>query len=452
MCDDMICFGGFYACGCEHCRKKLSFELPESTDVSFWGNWGDSRWIEYLAMRRDSIGSFLETVKAALPENFPLMSCCTSGAYGGNNVCAQSVHEFVRGDNIINLEICGDNPANVGERLAGGSYQAGAAKKYHCPVIAIGYGFYPDSAGHLWALNHMTGYSTWFSTLNGRLGLSKEILATLPGDAAPIAGAFKFEKAHPELFVESLEYNCAVYFSEKTKTDSYFGACEEGATKDYRKLIGELFAVGIRAETIFDFPENAAKCSCVLMPSAALLTEEERTAMTKYLASGGVVLRYGPTDLTGFPTRPEKDFESLKWLQGQTFDSYAPADEWRELERGLWYNPARNPHDLPTVLRSKMRRDLPQVEASGFAVSVRKSSIHLLAMEYDLEIDEKLEALRRQHSHVRLIREAKPKNCANEIRCSVPVEKVYCPLGGSARIESGKVVLEGNPMYVILEI
>ena len=188
------------------------------------------------------------------------------------------------------------------------------------------------------------------------------------------------------------------------------------------------------------------------MPSAALLTAEEQAAMDKYLASGGVILRYGPDDLTGFPVCPEKDFESLEWLRKQTFDFYDPADEWRELERGLWYNPARNPHDLPTVLRSKMRRDLPQVEASGFSVSVRKSSIHLLAMEYDLEIDEKLEALRRQHSHVRLIREAKPKNCANEIRCSVPVEKVYCPLGGSARIESGKVVLEGNPMYVILEI
>ena len=100
MCDDMIYFGGFYHCVCEHCRKKLSFELPETSDASFWGNWGDARWLEYLAMRRNSVGEFLENVKAFLPEGFPLMSCCTSGAYGGNNHCAQSIHEFVRGDNI----------------------------------------------------------------------------------------------------------------------------------------------------------------------------------------------------------------------------------------------------------------------------------------------------------------------------------------------------------------
>ena len=452
MCDDMIYFGGFYHCACEHCRKKLSFKLPETSDASFWGNWGDARWLEYLAMRRNSVGEFLENVKAFLPEGFPLMSCCTSGAYGGNNHCAQSIHEFVRGDNIINLEICGDNPGNVPDRLAAGSYQAAASRKYGLPVIAIGYGFFPDSAGHLWALNHMTGYSTWFSTLKGRLGLSRDLLARLPDEAAPISAAFQFEKEHPELFAGSLQYECAVYFSEKTKTDSYFGACEPGATRDYRDLIRMLFSAGIRAETIFDFPDNAEDLPCVLMPSVILLSEAEKAAMKRYLKSGGTILRFGPDSPAQFPTRPEKDFESLKWLCGESFDFYNSADEWKELEFGLWYNQARNPHDLLDMLRANMKQTLPQVDARGFAVSVREKSIHLLALEYDLVIDEKLESLRRQHSHVRLIREAKPKNCASVISCSVPVKKVYCPLGGNARLEAGNVILERNPMFIIMEI
>ena len=452
MCDDEIYFGGFYTCSCEHCRKKLSFRLPDASDPSFWGNWDDPRWREWLALRRDSIGDFLETVRAALPENFPLMSCCTSGAYGGNNFCAQSVHEFVRGNNIINLEICGDNPSDVGERLASGSYQAGAAKKYGLPVLAIGYGFFPDSAGHLWALNHMTGYSTWFSTLNGRLGLPKEILKTLPGDAAPIAGAFRFEKEHPELFSEPPEYECAVYFSETTKTDSYFGACEQGATNDYRELLRTLFSTGIRAETIFDFPESAAQCPCVLMPSVVLMEDSGKEAMTRYLDSGGFILRYGPADPAGFPHRPAGDFEALTWLQGETFDFYDPPDEWREIRSGLLYNPARDPKDLLSLLRERTRRDLPQVDAPGFAVGVRKNAIHLLAMAYDVEFDGELEAKRKQHSHVRLIRRAVPKNCSQRIVCSVPVKRAYCPLGGDARIHAEEVVLENRPMYVILEI
>ena len=451
MCDDMIYFGGFYHCSCEHCRKKLKFELPETSDASFWGNWGDDRWHEYLAMRRDSIGKFLETVKAALPEGFPLMSCNTTGAYGGySNYSGQSIHEFIRGDNIISMELCGENLDSPVYRQTVLNYQAGASKKYELPVITVGYGAFPDSAGHLWSMNQLAGHSTWFSATVGR-SFPDEIQKLLPGETA-IAKAFRFEKAHPELFAEQPEYDCAVYFSETTKYGSYFGSCEKGATKDYRDLIGMLISAGFRPETVFDFPADAKQSSCVLMPSAALLTVEEQSAMDNYLASGGVILRFGPDDLTGFPTRPENDFGSMKWLCGETFDFYNPQDEWSEVQPGLWYDPSRNPKNLFDMLRSKMKKVLPDVTASGFAVSVRKNSIHLLALEYDLKLNKELEAKWNQPDHARLIHRAIPKNCAREIICSVPVKKVYCPLGGVGNAESGKVLLDGNPMYVILEL
>lgn len=443
MCDDMIFFGGFYHCSCKHCRKKLHFELPDAFDPSFWGNWDDPRWHEYLAMRRDSIGEFLEFVKAVLPPDFPLMSCNTTGAYGGNsNHCGQSIHEFVRGDNIINLEICGENLLQTGKKLVEISYQAGAAKKYQRPVISIGYGSFPDSAGHLWAMNHLGFLSTWFSPGGGR-SLPGKIRSLLPDGASAIARAFRFEKEHPELFSESPEYDCAVYFSETTKYETYFGSCETGASADYRRLITELFATGIRAETIFDFPADPALCPCVVMPSVLVLSEKEQTDMDRYLASGGVILRFGPDDPAGFPVRPEKDFASLDWLCNQSFDFYDPPDEWKELRPGLWYDPARDPEALLSMIRANMRKDLPAVEAPGFAVSVRKHSIHLLAMEYDLT---ELEAASPSR---RIIRAAAPKNCAKEICCSVPVSEVFCPLGGSARIEGQTVILENNPMHVI---
>ncbi len=452
MCDDMIYFGGFYTCTCPYCRARVDFEIPPAADTSFWGNWGDSRWLQYLAMRRDSIGRFLESVKAALPDNFPLMSCCTSGAYGGNNYCAQSVHELVRGNNILNLEICGDNPADVCERLASGSYHAGAAKKYEIPVVAIGYGFYPDSAGHLWALNQMTGFSTWFSTLKGRLGLSKNQLAELPDDAAPIARAFAFEQAHPELFAGPVLYECAVYFSENTKTDSYFGACETGSTHDYRELIRKLLTNGVRAETIFDFPQSSSDCPCVIVPSAALLRPDEQTAMENYLAHGGKILRFGPDGISGFPPCTEHDFESLKWLQTQSFTTTISAsDGWSEIRPGLFRNPSREPEGLLELLRSLPGDSGPKIEAPGFAVSMRENSIHLLALNYDIELDRELEARRLQHSHVRLIRTARPVGCAQDIRIGIPIKAIHCPLGGQGKVSDGGIRLEGNPMYVIIE-
>ena len=335
--------------------------MPDASDASFWGNWGDPRWSEYLARRRQATGAFLEFVKQHLPENFPLMTCCTSCAYGGNNFCAQCADEMLRGDNILNLEICGDNPSDVCERLASGSHHAGTAEKHGAPVIAIGYGFHTDSAGHLWALNHMSGFSTWFSTLKGRLGLPEELLATLPDDAASIARAFAFEREHPELFCEGLLHDCAVYFSETTKTESFFGACEQGATRDYRELMRTLFTAGFRPETIFDFPGDAASCPCVLVPSAAVMRPEEAAGMEDYLNAGGIVLRFGPDSTAGYPDAPE-EFESLRWLCGERFDESMLPDEWHEVRPGLFRNPSRRPGGLPEFLRKFIRNDLLAAE------------------------------------------------------------------------------------------
>ena len=448
MCDDIIYFGGFYNCSCEFCRKRLDFELPPVEDTAFWGNWGNANWLKYLEERRRSSGDFIEAVKNALPENFPLMSCCTTGMYGGNNYCAQSVHEFVRGDNIINLEICGDEPGDTCERLAANSYQAAAAEKYGSQVLAIGYGFFPDSAGHLWALNRMYGISTWFSTLNGRLGLTPEQLKQLPGDAEPVSGSFAFEKEHPELFCGKPDGKCAVYFSENTKTDSYFGACEQGATRDFRNLMKRLIQMGIMAETVFDFPADASRYSCIIMPSVAVMTASEERYMQNYLKSGGNILRFGPDSLQGLPAAPSGDFASLKWLAQETFDLKAE-DVWCEKQERYFYNSSRDPGNLKSMIQ-KCWPEFPEIHAPGFAVSFHGDFIHLLALEYDI-FPHELEKTRGQYSHVTIIEKAVPENCAEEIVLPYAADHVWCPLGGCAYIQDKKVILEGKPMYVIIK-
>ena len=277
MCDDVIFFGGYYQCSCPFCQAKLGFKLPPASDRSFWGNWDNPQWRQYLAMRRSSIGDFLKFVKASLPEGFPLMSCCSSCAYGGVNYSAHRAQELLQGDNILNLEVVGNVPGDVRSHLATNSFHSGVAKEYHVPVVSEGYGFYPDTAGHLWALNNLSGFSTWFSTLKGHLGLPAEEIRQLPNDAEPATAAFHFEKMHPELFKDAPEYACAVYFSENTQFNCYFGACEEGYTGDYRRLIGELYSSGLSAETIFHFPSSASEIKCVILSSVQTSSEDLAT-------------------------------------------------------------------------------------------------------------------------------------------------------------------------------
>lgn len=447
MCDDMIWFGGFYQCACPCCRARLSFRLPAADDAGFWLNWSNPRWTEYLRMRRESVGEFVEYVKESLPEKFPLMSCCTSGAYGGNNYNAQSAHEFLRGDNRLNMEICGDEPGNVCEHLASGSYHAGISRMYQVPVTAIGYGFFPDSAEHLWALNHMNGFSTWFSTLKGNLGLTHEQLAQLPDDAAPASRAFAFEKEHPELFAGEQRSVCAVYFSETTKTDSYFGACETGSTLDYRSFMFRLCKAGIPAETIFVFPENAADIPCVFLPSAPVMTAQERESMEKYLSAGGYVFAFGPDDLTTFPAHPDSRPEDLHWLTHQDFP-YEGRDEWREVRKGFFRNPSRTPSGIREIIAAHGRK-IPGIKAEGYAVALRGNTAHLLALDYEIRLHP-LDSLRKQRSSVSLTESAKPRNCGSVISAEKPMKLVYCPLGGEAVMAGNEIRLSGNPMYVII--
>ncbi len=452
MCDDTIFFGGFYQCACPHCQEKLGFKLPPASDRGFWGNWENPLWLKYLAMRRDSIGDFMEYVKASLPPDFPLMSCCSSCAYGGSNYCALRAQELLRGDNILNLEVVGDSPGDVRAHLATNSFHAGVAQEYGVPVVSEGYGFYPDSANHLWALNNMTGFSTWFSTLKGHLGLPREEVEQLPNDAEPMAQGFAFEKEHPELFSAGQEYVCGVYFSENTQFNSYFGACEKGATGDYRWLMGHLYENGVASCTLFHFPENAGEIPCVIMPSVVLMDDNEKADMDRYLESGGVILSFGPVSQEGMLRSCEGDFEGLKWLQEQTFTHPGEdRDEWEEVCPRVYRNPSRRPSGI-VELALRFGRKLPLVEAPGFAVSVQGRTIHLLAVDYEL-VKHPFEKHRRLKSAVSLIQNAIPKGCTDRLILQEKASAVYCPCGGCAVIdENGAIHLEGNPMYVIIEL
>ena len=447
MCDDINFYGGYRVCACPHCRARLSFKLPAADDAGFWGNWDDPRWREYLAMRRKSVGDFIEHVRDGLPKGFPLMSCCTSGVYGGASYTGQSTHEFLRGDNILNLERTGDSLVNVPLKLTMGGYHEASAARRGAPVFAIGYAFKEGPAGQLWALNQMHGFSTWFSTLKGRLGLPREELAKLPPDAAPIAGAFDFERLHPELFLERPRANCAVYFSERVKNDTCFGNCEQGYTRDFRFLMDALIRGGVMPDTVFDLPSDASEYRVVWMPSVVDLTPTEAAARDRYLAAGGVILSTGPETQDGLARRVEGDFDGLAWLQGQAFPDDAP-DEWREERPGLWRNPRRVPADAAVRLKALA----PQpVEAPGYAVTLRGGTAHLLACDSELFYDEALEAKRTQHSHVRVIDHAVPRGCADFIATDRPVRAAWCPLGGSASVAEGGVRLDGSPLYVILD-
>ena len=129
---------------------------------------------------------------------------------------------------------------------------------------------------------------------------------------------------------------------------------------------------------------------------------------------------------------------------------------WNEITPGVWYNPARLPDAAVAEgmlkLVRKFLRPLPvKLEGiGGYLAAVHKNEkyyiVHLLAKDYDTDIDHRLDEIRTHRTRVNLITKVEPLNVSREftVETELPVE-VYTPFndegatwerrGGAVRVE-----------------
>ncbi len=484
MCDDAIHFMGFRSCACACCRARLKertgVELPPPDDASFWGNWENPAWNAWIDLRFDANGSFLEQVRAALPPDFPLMSCCSGSSGAFVAASGQDVREFNRGCNLVHLELCGNTPPwkhdpatlnpSVASRMVSSLHHLGAAGERGYPCVGQGYGFTEPSANIIWALNTTIGASSWFSTLKGRLGLPDSILDTLPNDAEPVTTAYRFEKEHPELFGGTPVAQLAVFFPYETRNHTGYGLLNHGCTRDFRETLELLFRNGITPGVVTAIPENREKHALLLLPSAARLTADEAARLKAYAANGGKVFATGPCGLKPgpIPMRVENFWEDA-W-RDQPVPPQPEAPGWQELLPGITWNPARlqDGGSLGDELLDRVQkhvRELPfkLLRAKGFLAVAHETEeggclLHLLAAEYDTKIDEELDRRRYHRSRVNLITGADPAETDGVIHLSSELAvEAFAPLSPTqaAMERDGSVVTVQLPEkcpYTILKL
>ena len=311
--DDTVYYIGYFGCGCRHCRAALKeragIDLPPPDDFGFWGNWENPAWRHWIDLRYEAAGDFHQALRAVLPENFRLSSCCTGSSSPISNNDACDARQFLRGCNWQHLEMCGNIPPYKHDKVTmnyplahhfiNAAHHAAAAREAGVRCYSNGYGFYEATANILWALNKCLGAECWFSTLKGRLGLPDSILAKLPDDASPAARSFTFEAEHPDLFDSSQVFQAGVYFSYETRNHTCFGNLISGYSRDFRSTMELLFHAGISAGAVLTMPEDTREYQLLLLPSAARLTPDELARLRRFTAAGGVVLATGPSALPG---------------------------------------------------------------------------------------------------------------------------------------------------------
>ena len=500
-CEDSVHYMHFQSCGCPHCREALKqragIDLPSADDRSFWGNWENPAWHEWIDFRHDTGRHFFERLSAIFPKEFPLIPCGNNSASYSSVGAARDARFHAQGGcNYVHSELCGNTPPYKGDpvtwnypishHVVGFSHHQAVTREFGVRSFSTGYGFTEPAANIIWAVNKVLDTDCLFSTLKARLGLPDHVLETLPEAPQVIGRAFTFEKEHAELFGGRSLAQVGVFYADKTRDHTYFGNLARGYYADYSKTLSLFFGAGISADTLFTFPEDPSQYAVVVVPSALAMREEEMASMHRYLAAGGRVLVCGPSCLPecenqwSLPTSPdlaspEEFFDTIAdgvshrhapWkLQTKLSPSTEPC-EWRETADGMLYNPHRVSdgalnESLVALVRERVT--VPPVEvlsSHGYLITMFETEkdriVHFLAEDYDTDIDHGLDEIRFHRSRVNYINKVEPIGVCDTVRVESDREpRVFLPFSNEApsikrKDGSYAVTLPHGTSYAIL--
>jgi hypothetical protein len=217
------------------------------------------------------------------------------------------------------------------------------------------------------------------------------------------------------------------------------------------------------------------------------MTAEEQAAMRRYAAAGGKVILTGPVPASvcendwQLPTRPAlnapEDFfgtidngvwyKAADWITKPALAPSSEPNEWKTLSDGICYNPHRigdgtvTDAILEMVERHAKPMPIKKVQADGYLVTMFESedaiTVHLLAEEFETDIDHHLDEIRFHRSRVNLINKVEPLKVTDTLVFRSDTTPVaYTPFSE----ESPKTVFENgiatvhlphNTSYVILQ-
>ncbi len=371
MSDDGIFYAGWQACACSHCRKRFKKEyghsLPPVSDAGFWGNRRSKAFRDWIEMRFRTCGDFLADVKKALPPEFPLLSCCSSSDGFAMPAFGMTYQDFIRSCNLVMLEMCGSTPSITGtwdERIPSQLLHLAIARDHHAPCFGLGYGFFPDTAFFVWALNKFLGSDSWFSTLKGRLNATQPQLDALADDSEVVAEGYLWEKARPQLFKGEVDTDIAVFFSRATR--DFYGQVQEDYVGDYHASCLELLRAGISYEVVTDIPAPG-KWRRLVLSSAVCLSAEERRRLSQFLDAGGEVIATGPTGHYDQRANPV----SKPWLQ-----EFGVSAELLEPSRSGGFPPYRHFKKPVEIAQCKVSESSQNQQQDGWLIApVRKGRL-----------------------------------------------------------------------------
>ncbi|MBE6366768.1 MAG: hypothetical protein E7052_02515 [Lentisphaerae bacterium] len=372
MCDDVGKYGRWNACGCQHCRQKYrnitGKTLPPTDDFTFWGNYDNPDFRQWVTMHIDDGRDFLAMVRDSIPQDALLTSCCSSSTSRLNDCVGLDMSVWESSLNTMMLEMCGNisgDKNSIESRIPDMLLNCGIAERRNLPCLGLGYAFFPDEGFRTWSLNKFFNSDSWISSHKTRCGLTIEEQRQLPDEPEIVHEAYNFDARYPELSELTDTAETAVYYSCNSR--NFNGSFSGDYVDALHGIIKMLFRKNIAFEVTPIIPETPAKIKVLIISDADCLSGSERQMLDRFIANGGKVVIVG---LCGGRDESGADFPDGSYLKKYGIEPLRP-----QLDRTLSQEDKEKfftwrffgvSGDVPAQLDHTANQPLPAADKYGF--------------------------------------------------------------------------------------
>ncbi len=303
MVDEVYFRTGWHSCACQYCRDKYrqmsGNVLPDGDDDSFWGNFDNSAFKDWLRFRCVSVGDFYADLYKLLSESHPhpiLLGCKSAEMLEHSQHFGDNETERMRGINLLFIELSATNTALLYSwRILSANLMiyASLSGEHEIPTISI---MYHQSAERFfsWALRMAHGMRIQATSsqisFTGALGPESHLL-NYPKDYQAYAELFSWEKKHEdELSGNTLPFaNIGILFGESTRdmldhgvhlnfAREFIGWCEFLIDSHLQYTV--IFEKGLTLAQLQNF-------SLIILPDVVCLNHQTCQLIAAYVEDGG---------------------------------------------------------------------------------------------------------------------------------------------------------------------
>lgn len=335
--DDMCDYGSLTTCCCDHCldrfRRDYGHELPPFEDKTFWGDtskhpsfWGNYEnpvFRDWILFKQDGIKDHLKMVKETVGD-IPLVTCCSSTGPIVLNTVSLNLENMSEHLNFLMLENCGQGVNTIEwTRMDAEALQQKdiAHNMNNAPAIALSYCAYEPGAYLGWSLARYWGVANWSSTLIGRLDHDP---GDIPDISELIAPCNNWEDRY-----SSLDLSSGEDIADVRLVNNLFcrmnGFRDENGDEQWTKVsawsrafvntnVGYRF---LRFDELADADRLMAEDTPLIIDNCGCVSDKQWNAIKAFLDNGGKAVLSLP-----FGTCDEKGFKREKPLSEEIIGKY----------------------------------------------------------------------------------------------------------------------------------